>query len=101
METTRVVRGWSPVRRGKTQRSSTSCKEIVGRQSWALCWHTWQEGHKLKEEGSMWLEETNYHKDGPAVGQALPKGLNNLHLGKDPTGQSCGQPHLNSVLALL
>lgn len=29
----------------------------------------------------MWLKETNYCKDGPAVGQALPKELNILHLG--------------------
>lgn len=36
----------------------------------------------MKGEGSVWLKETNCHKDGPAVGQALPKGLNNLHLGK-------------------
>lgn len=33
-------------------------------------------------EGSVWLKETNYHKDGPAVGQALPKGLDDLHLGR-------------------
>lgn len=30
----------------------------------------------------MWLKETNYHEDGPAVGQALPKGLHSLHLGR-------------------
>lgn len=49
----------------------------------------------------MWLKETIYCKDGPAVGQALPKGLNHFHLGRFSRGQSCGQPHLNSVLALV
>lgn len=48
----------------------------------------------------MWLKETIYCKDGPAVGQALPKGLNSFHLGRFSRGQSCGKPHLNSMLRI-